>query len=208
MNAMAVRLLLIFGLLASFALIGCNPTERMEQVDDYDYKEVFYVSKKTGKKSGTYEKFYPDGNLYERAEFSDGELHGVRQLMYPSGKVEILENYVKGKYQGLSQTFYEDGQLRNEGQYNDNTANGIWKSFYSNGQLKEEVMYVKNEEQGPFKEWHKNGNIKAQGTYKDGDNEHGELKLFDDNGQLLRKMDCKMGACTTVWKSANATDET
>lgn len=208
MNAMATRRILILGLFALFALIGCNPTERVEQVDDYDYKEVFHLSKKTGKKSGTYEKFYPDGNLYEKAEFNEGELHGERQLLFPNGQVEVLENYVNGQYQGIAKTYYEGGQLRNEGQYNDNAADGIWKSFYSNGQLKEEVVYVQNEEQGPFKEWHENGNIKAQGTYKDGDNEDGELKLFDENGQLLRKMDCKMGACKTVWKSATATDET
>jgi len=208
MVSMAIRQHLIYCLLLAISLTSCSSVEKIEQVDDYDYKEVYFVSKKTKLKNGSYQKFAPDGTLYESAEYKDDILNGERKLMYPNGKLEIVENYVKGKFQGITKNFFEDGQLRNEGQFDDNIAVGIWKSYYSNGQLKEEVTYADNQEQGPFKEWHENGNIKAEGTYKNGDNEHGELKLFDDNGQLLRKMNCQMGACKTTWKSAKVTDET
>ena len=51
---------------------------------------------------------------------------------------------------------------------------------------------------------YKNGKTKATGTYLEGDNEHGELKLFDENGELTKKMNCNRGACRTTWtKEAN-----
>ena len=195
-------------LLLILVLAACSSVEKVEKTDEYQYKEVYHVSKKTGEKEGIYQKYAPDGSLYELAHFSEDQLHGERHLMYGTGKVEIMETYEQGKYHGPARTYYEDGQLKTEGQYVNNVAEGIWKGYYPNGTLREEVHYANNQEEGPFKEWHENGNIKAEGSYKDGDNEHGELKLYDDNGQLLRKMDCVLGACTTVWKSSRATDET
>ena len=40
---------------------------------------------------------------------------------------------------------------------------------------------------------------KAAGNYLAGDNEHGELKLFDENGELIKKMNCNNGLCQTSW---------
>ena len=43
-------------------------------------------------------------------------------------------------------------------------------------------------------------NSKAEGTYIDGDNEQGELKLYDEQGELEKIMQCERGICHTTWK--------
>ena len=50
-------------------------------------------------------------------------------------------------------------------------------------------------------EYFRNGNLKAEGSYLDGDNEHGLLKLYDETGRLIRKMECEQGVCRTFWRA-------
>lgn len=76
---------------------------------------------------------------------------------------------------------------------------GVWKTYYETGELKEEVSFVDNNENGPFKEYHKNGKTKYEGTYKDGDHEEGEMKVYNEDGEIIKKLDCKKGICNTVW---------
>ena len=78
---------------------------------------------------------------------------------------------------------------------------GKWKGYYDNGALKEEVIFVNNQENGPFIEYYPNGKLKAEGTYLEGDYEQGELKLYNESGELIRRMNCEKGVCKTVWKA-------
>jgi antitoxin component YwqK of YwqJK toxin-antitoxin module len=104
-----------------------------------------------------------------------------------------------GAFQGAWKTFHENGQLKLEGEYIDNKMEGLWKGYYDNGGLKEEVHFKGNEENGAFIEYYKNGKLKAEGAYLGGDNENGLLKLYDETGELIKKMDCKKGVCRTIW---------
>lgn len=88
-----------------------------------------------------------------------------------------------------------------ESNYVKNEMIGKSRRFYKNGQLEEEVTFSNSNENGPFVEYYENGNLKAEGSYKGGDMEDGELKLYDENGVLERKMDCVVGRCTTIWRS-------
>lgn len=71
----------------------------------------------------------------------------------------------------------------------------------------EEVMFADNEENGPFTEYHKNGSLKAEGNYLNGDNEHGLLKLYNEEGELVRKMQCDSGICQTTWVSPDLNED-
>ena len=95
--------------------------------------------------------------------------------------------------------YFESGQIKQEGVYKNGETIGEWKGYYENGQLKEIVTYSKNLENGPFKEYYKNGKLKTEGTYRDGDNEDGLLKEYDETGTLIKKKECKMGVCNTIW---------
>lgn len=141
------------------------------------------------------------GRLLEAAHYQNDTLHGERILYYAdSGKKQIVENYHKGSFDGIYQVYYPNGILEQEGNYIINVMDSIWVRYYDSGQLKEEVTFSDNEENGPFKEFHENGNIKAEGFYKNGDNEHGSLKLYNEEGTHIKTMNCKNGICKTVWK--------
>ena len=78
---------------------------------------------------------------------------------------------------------------------------GKWKKYYESGALFEEVTFSDNKENGPFIEYYENGNLKAEGEYLEGDNEHGLLSLYNEKGELERKMECQKGICKTIWKA-------
>ena len=70
----------------------------------------------------------------------------------------------------------------------------------------EEVSFQDNQENGPFTEYHENGQLKAEGYYQEGDNEHGLLKIYDKQGELVKTMNCQHGVCRTVWEKNENSD--
>jgi len=163
------------------------------------YTEKYSLRKKDQVKHGPYQKFTLDGTLLEEGTYVDGQLHGELKK-YIAGKIASIETMEMGVYQGLYQSFYPDGGVNSVGIYEQDKMVGVWKRYYKNGQLMEEVSFEGNLENGPFKEYYENGNIKAEGTYRNGDFEHGELLLYNEQGELIRKMDCKEGICRTTWE--------
>jgi antitoxin component YwqK of YwqJK toxin-antitoxin module len=187
-------------LIGLFFLIGCSDLETTEVKDENGNVIEKYTRRKTDfAKQGMYQAFSPEGTLMEEANYVNDTLDGERRLYHENGKVQIKEQYDQGQFVGAYQTFYENGQMELEGTYTEGAMNGEWKRYYENGQLMEVVQFENNQENGPFIEYHDNGNLKAKGAYLDGDKEHGLLELFDEQGELERKMDCDKGICRTIW---------
>ena len=181
------------------ALISCSNHKIIERSDPSGhFIEIFQIDKRTGKKDGFYRKYHT-GQLIEESIYFSDTLHGSRQLFFKSGSIEIEENYQKGLFHGRYKRFFEDGQLKITGEYILGEMDGIWKSFYPGGNPREIVHFSENRENGPFIEYHETGNIKAEGMYREGDYEHGILKLYDGNGDLERIMYCLEGFCHTLW---------
>ncbi len=199
MNSMTIKNNLFLAL-CCYLMACSNPTELIETVDE-DGSKVSYTRRTDNfGKQGLYTKWYKDGGKFEEAHYENDTLHGTRKLYYPNGQVQIVENYDMGQFKGAFQSFYENGQLQAEGEYVDNQIEGLWKGYYETGELKEELHFKNNEENGPFTEYYKNGNLKAEGAYLEGDNEHGLLKLYDETGTLVKKMNCDKGICFTTWE--------
>lgn len=189
-----------FLMLVLLSLASCGKTEWTEVRDDQgNLVEKFQRNKKDFAKEGQYLAFFPEGEKEEEATYVRDTLDGVRTIFYRNGKPQIVEQYKMGLFEGPYKAYYENGQLEIEGNYLFNSMTGIWKRYYENGQLMEEVIFVDNQENGPFVEYHENGKLKARGTYREGDFEHGSLELYDENGELEKKMDCDKGICRTVW---------
>ncbi len=190
-------------LLFSFALFlsACSQTKKIEvKNDDNQLSEVYYLSKDS-LKEGTATTFYEEsGKVFQETPFSKGKENGIRTTYYPSGKIEETNTFANGEFHGPSKTFYESGKLKNEVNYIHNAMDGYWTAYYDNGQIKEKVLFKDNLENGPFVEYYKNGQLKAEGKYLNGDNEDGLLKLYNDKGMLIKKMECKEGVCRTIWK--------
>lgn len=162
-------------------------------------QERYQRLKKDGAKTGPYQKFDEDGQLVEEGEYKEGIVHNKRTVYYHPDQVKFVETYKSGVFQGSYNYFYENGQLEVEGRYIDGVMSGNWKRYYTNGQLMEVVKFEENEENGPFVEYHENGKLKAEGKYKNGDNEDGLLKLYNESGELYKKMECDSGICKTIW---------
>lgn len=172
--------------------------EQVEKTDPYGNTERYTRRQSDYAKEGRYELISPEGHTLETAAYRNDTLHGTRVLYYETGDTQIVEQYVAGRFAGPYRAFYPDGELELEGQYIANAMEGIWKRYYENGQVMEEVQFQDNAENGPFKEYYENGNLKAEGYYKDGDNEHGMLKLYNEQGELDKLMNCQHGVCRTV----------
>ena len=174
--------------------------EYVTYTDDLGVTEHYYRSTRNNAKQGIYKKVDKQGKLIEEANFVNDTLHGLRIIYYEKGDTQIVENYQSGYFDGPYKAYYEGGQLELLGYYVNNTMKGKWYRYYPTGELMEIVTFDANEENGPFVEFYQNGNKKAEGTYLEGDNEDGMLLLYDDEGTLVRKMDCNKGICKTIWR--------
>ena len=187
-------------LLLFFLFTACSSVETIEIKDPSGVlTERFTQNKKTKEKEGKRIQYFKNGTVMEEALYQKDVLHGERKIYYENGQVQILEQYKEGNFEGLYQAYYDNGQLELEGSYSNGAMNGLWNRFYETGGPMEVVTFENNEENGPFTEYHINGQLKAKGAYLDGDNEHGPLELFNEVGELIKKMDCDKGRCRTTW---------
>jgi len=201
-----MKIHLFFG---AVLLILTSCEQKLEMVEnkneEQQYIETYTIVKGGNTKQGPYVKKTLDGKLLEESTYENGMLEG-KQKLYNKNVLYSTSIYQKGKLDGLYQTFYEGGQINVEGEYVQDVMSGKWKRYYPSGDLMEVVNFENNEENGPFVEFYPNGNIKAEGSYLNGDNEHGELFLYDINGILIKKMNCVEARCSTTWVKAGKED--
>jgi antitoxin component YwqK of YwqJK toxin-antitoxin module len=186
-------------LAAIFLATSCGTSLVKRTESGAYYTEEYMLRKKDQVKHGPYKKYTLDGQLLEEGVYEEGEVNGIRKK-YVDGKIAAIETVKEGVFHGLYQSFYPNGGVNSEGFYDEEQMVGVWKRFYKNGQVLEEVTFEDNIENGPFKEYYENGNIKAEGAYLNGDQEHGELLLYNEKGELIRKMNCVEGICRTTWE--------
>lgn len=181
--------------------------ETVQQVDTFGYREQYQRRLADGVREGRYLRFNADGQRVEEAFYRNDTLHGPRIFYFPGGDTLSIEQYRMGLFEGEFRQYYENGQLQLSGMYRLNEMSGEWRQYYDSGELKEVVTFQDNAENGPFVEYFRNGNLKAEGNYLNGDHEHGLLKLYDETGRLVRKMDCDKGKCRTVWRAEGEEEE-
>lgn len=198
------RLLYCCTLILGLTLFNaCSNLETVETRDEQGRLERYQRNKKDYAKEGLYQKFHPNGTLLQEAHYVHDTLHGERKYFYENGVLETVEHLRNGIYDGKFQHYYPNGVLQIEQQYVNGALQGLSVRYYKNGVIEEKVTLRDNEEDGPFTEYYENGNLKAEGAYRpsDGDPvEHGELKEYDESGQLVRIADCNNGLCLTRWK--------
>ena len=197
-----MKLYQIISVIFLFLLIGCKPTIETVEVEDEAGNVIEKYERRVADnmRHGLYQLFDENGKIVEMAIYQNDTLEGKRTMFFENGKPQYIENYSKGQFAGEYAAYYENGQLKLQGKYTNGAMNGEWKGYHDNGQLKELVQFENNEENGPFVEYHPNGKLAAEGYYLNGDNEEGELKLYDENGVLHKKMNCDKGICRTSWQ--------
>ena len=193
------KIMRYFLLLLLPLLIGCSKLQTIEESDAEGYRTVYNQNKETGLWEGSLERYTPNATLIESATYENGVLQGERRLFREDGSLETIERYVDGKFEGAFETFYPGGEAQLYGVYQNDVLAGPVVRYYESGDTMEVVQFENNQESGPFIEYYDGGNLKAKGFYREGDNEDGPLELYDESGELERRMNCNMGICRTVW---------
>lgn len=186
--------------LCTLLLTSCDHPNIITEYDDNGAYIKYEINKEDSVRNGLSQSFDAQNRKLEQSQFVNGKLHGLRTIYDSTGQIAVEEHYRDGLFHGTYISYYANGDINLTGQYIDNKMTGKWKRYYDKGQLMESVNFEANEENGPFIEYHENGKLKAEGTYLNGDNEQGELKLYNINGILERKMNCVAGRCSTIWK--------
>ncbi len=195
---MYTRFLLFISLV--FLFNACFNNKYIEVKNDEGNIVEKYQVNKEGNKDGISMTYFSSGELETEEHYIDGKLDGIRTIFFKSGNKEIIENYKNHVIDGPYQVFYESGKLSVEVNYIDGKMEGILKRYFETGDLMEEITMSNNAENGPFKEYYQNGKIQWQGEYLNGENEFGELKQFDEQGELIKKMMCdSFAVCQTIW---------
>lgn len=188
-------------LLLVFGLCACGPDlETVEETDPAGFRAEYTVDPETRLRQGTYRLYNDRGELTEEANYQDGELEGLRILYNENGDTNAVETHRAGQFAGPYRSYYAGNQIKQRGQYTDDAMSGRWMSYYPNGRVKEIVTFADNRENGPFREWYENGTLAAEGSYQDGDNEQGRLRIYNEDGTLNRVMECEGGICRSVWR--------
>ena len=185
-----------------FLCISCSKNSVSEvKITDEDGNvlEIYFMDLEKKQKEGQYKSFYTSGKLSNQANYVSDSLDGERRWFYENGQVEAVETFNMDAYEGPYLSYFEDGTLRQKGQYVDNKASGVWTLYYESGNVKETVTFENNVENGPFEEFNEAGVLTAKGEYLNGDNEHGLLAIYNDEGTLIKKMQCDQGICHTTW---------
>lgn len=165
-----------------------------------------------GKKEGVWKTWYESGQPHKTAEYKNGELHGTMKSYYPSGKLFELEEYKDGKLHGRRAEFYKNGRARFDWKFADGKPvarerkmyydNGVLKmlivrlddkgdrhrqtSYHKNGRKQSEMELVKGWKVGTWTRWHSNGRVWIVVHYNDKHKEHGETRIWDRKGRLVR----------------------
>jgi antitoxin component YwqK of YwqJK toxin-antitoxin module len=196
-----MKIVFFFLTLSTLTLFSCknNNTEKITFKNEDGSRVEYFRNKKNAAKEGVLTKFSAEGSKIEEAFYKNDTLDGERRLYFENGGIQTIEHYVKGKFEGKLQSFYQNGKIEIEETYINNAIQGELLHYYDTGEIMERVNMKDNEENGAFTEYYKNGKLKAEGTYRDGDHEDGPLKLYNENGEVYKQMNCAMGLCRTAW---------
>jgi antitoxin component YwqK of YwqJK toxin-antitoxin module len=98
----------------------------------------------SGKLQGTYQSFFPNGNLHKSIEFENDQEHGAYKRFFEDGQTEVSGSFAKGEWDGTWENYDNLGYLISKGAYQAGIRVGTWKEqivevqgFYRVGEYKD-----------------------------------------------------------------------
>lgn len=222
----------------SFSLFAQKPGWEWPQGEagkDYNLTDA------KGKRQGPWIRVYnsnPKALLY-KGQFLNGEPTGTWEWYYPTGELMTLMNHIKGETVTDNKNFYDDGKtLMSEGRfelktiegkqkrcreglwklysrsgivlaeenYLDSLLHGACKYYYASGKAVSLHQYVKGIKNGPFIDYYENGKKEREGTYV-ADDFDGTYKSWNENGTLESEGSFIKGAKNGTWYFYNGNGE-
>lgn len=165
-----------------------NSTD-IEVQQTHNQSDIIETAPKKPIRNGKYETFYDNGAKRSLIEYKDNVLHGKKMLWDPEGEVYEEANYVNGDLEGRYRHREMDGSDR-LAHYKDNQLHGIFEvthpphDFF--GKLKAlECRYEEGLLEGDLIEYNIAGTKISQIPYKQGKRE-GKALYFNEKGILFR----------------------
>lgn len=153
---------------------------------------------------GTAKYYYPEGQLFAEADFTDGKSTGVKLYhskgdAFHNGKSDsttlilsdlnlpaVVRYHIADSVKEYR--FYEDCKLQAVGQYYQLMQTGKWQFFYPNGNIQLEALYIEDKENGVYCSYRENGVPYFRGFYINGQRA-GIWEFYDAQGNLSGRKD-------------------
>ena len=105
-----------------------------EEMDEFEC--LFYYKNKPY--TGILINFFDDEKtqLETKVTYKEGKKDGTYQEYYENGELKIIASYREGKKDGTYQEYYENGQLKTDQVYREGEWAGTYQEYYENGQKK------------------------------------------------------------------------
>ncbi len=165
---------------------------------------------------GSYEDYHKNGQLQSVGTYKNNNTVGKWVTYWENGQINSLTHYTEEGVIQKNTEYYQNGQLKMDVLYNskgDFTGNlivyysngqiftmqafdengnkkGTYKSYYKNGTLMEVGDYAGTDyfkKKGVWKTFYKNASLKSEITYDENGKRLGEIKRFDQQGNLIPK---------------------
>lgn len=151
-----------------------------------------------------------DGRLIATIPYANGELEGTSFYYHPNGKIWKHIPFCHGKMEGIAETYLECGSILQTTEFSAGEKNGMSRRHWENGQISSDEIYchgklttgryyslcnelvaVIDDGKG-YRALFGKARVSEMHEYNDGYVE-GEIKIFDENGSLIRLYHIKNG---------------
>ncbi len=141
-------------------------------------KERFFTAHpdpRRGSRYGPYESFYKDGQVHEKFTYNGYKKTGLYQRYYPDGRLALKCIYrnkpiwQQEELEGPYESYYENGQPKVKCNYKDAKLNGLYKEYYETGKLKKRCLFKNGQCDGPYEEYDEQSQRIKQGAYVQGE---------------------------------------
>ncbi len=152
-----------------------------------------------GKRTGTWTFYFQNGKLKSRESYQNGSIDGETFDNFENGIEASRETYDKGKLNGPSVSYYWPGTPKKMVGYKLDEPEGIVSEFYSNGLLRSQGNYINGKLEGPYTDYFRSGAVKDKMIYKSGSIQ-GNYQTFYENGNLESEGLVTNGKTEGPWK--------
>lgn len=105
-------------IILSFVVIAsCAP--EVPDEDLVEWQGVTYEVNSQTPFTGTSVSYHDNGQLEVKANYKEGEPHGLAEVYYDDGQLRAKANYKHGERHGLKEIYYDNGELKEEAKYKD-----------------------------------------------------------------------------------------
>jgi antitoxin component YwqK of YwqJK toxin-antitoxin module len=87
----------------------------------------------SGKRSGKWVWYYPNGSIKRVIEYSNSHYDGDYKRYYSDSKLCLTGRFKNGLREGLWNSFHPNGQKKSEGRFTNGNPTGKWKYWDSEG---------------------------------------------------------------------------